>query len=167
MEKKLYPSQVNSRTISARIPVQDYVNFLQEAMKENISLNDWLLIKIYNNNKFNDGGKIGNFENNVEYFELTRNDIFGENPITQLKTVREYFEDEKFPFHITKQEYLEVLDNALTAIELLEYERKKKSTANLIDIKSQLTILMKTKFKNSNDLDSYRQELYELLDELK
>jgi len=167
IEKKLYPSQVNSRTISARVPVQDYVSFLQEAMKDNISLNDWLLIKIYGNTKFSNGGGIGYTQDNVEYLELNHDDIFGENAITQLRTVQEYFEDEKFPFHITKANYFELINDALNALWALQNEREKKSKANLIDVKSQLTILMKNKFKTSKDLDSYRKELYELLDELK
>jgi len=167
MDKKVYPSQINSRTISARVPVQDYVNFLQEAMKGNISLNDWLLIKIYGNTKFSNGGGIGYTQDNVEYLEITKDDIFGENPITLLRTVQQYFEDEEFPFHITKQNHCELINDALNAMWMLENERKKKNNANLIDVKSQLTILMKNKFKNSKDLDSYRKELYELLDELK
>ena len=42
-EKKVYPSQLNSKTISARIPVQDYVDFLNESINLGISLNDFLL----------------------------------------------------------------------------------------------------------------------------
>jgi len=49
VEKKQYPSQINSKTISARIPVQDYVNFLNESLNLGISLNDFLLRKIYSN----------------------------------------------------------------------------------------------------------------------
>jgi hypothetical protein len=125
------------------------------------------LIKIYGNNKFSNGGELGYVENNVDYLELTHDDIFGEYPITSLRTVQQYFEDEKFPFHITKQNHCELINDALNAMWMLENERKKKNNANLIDVKSQLTILMKDKFKNSKDLDSYRKELYELLDELK
>jgi hypothetical protein len=44
---KLYPSQINTKTISCRISANDYVSFLQDAISKGISLNDWLLIKIY------------------------------------------------------------------------------------------------------------------------
>ena len=59
-EKKVYPSQLNSKTISARIPVQDYVEFLQDSLSKGISLNDWLLIKIYNNSQ----SEVLEYENN-------------------------------------------------------------------------------------------------------
>jgi hypothetical protein len=44
---KLYPSQINTKTISCRISANDYVSFLQDAISKGISLNDWLLMKIY------------------------------------------------------------------------------------------------------------------------
>jgi len=68
-EKKLYPSQINSKTISARIPVNDYVNFLQESLKNGISLNDWLLIKIYSNQADN----IGNIKSEKSDYFYFRN----------------------------------------------------------------------------------------------
>ena len=49
MKSKLYPSQINSKNISARIPVEDYVRFLNESIANGISLNDFFLRKIYNN----------------------------------------------------------------------------------------------------------------------
>jgi hypothetical protein len=67
-EKKVYPSQLNSKTISARIPVQDYVYFLQDSLNKGISLNDWLLMKIYNSNS-----KIGNNDSGV--IELQTQDL--------------------------------------------------------------------------------------------
>jgi hypothetical protein len=44
---KLYPSQINTKTISCRISSADYVSFLQDALSKGITLNDWLLMKIY------------------------------------------------------------------------------------------------------------------------
>jgi hypothetical protein len=42
-----YPSQINTKTIACRISSADYVSFLQDAISKGITLNDWLLMKIY------------------------------------------------------------------------------------------------------------------------
>jgi hypothetical protein len=47
----LYPSQINTKTISCRISSVDYVNFLNDALSKGITLNDWLLMKIYSQNQ--------------------------------------------------------------------------------------------------------------------
>jgi len=166
-EKKLYPSQVNSRTISARVPVQDYVSFLQEAMKDNISLNDWLLIKIYSkNNQLAGGGLIDNIT-------VSFDDVYGNEPLTNLETVKGFFEDDLKKqndlFTINKEMLFDLINDFTNVMaDLHRYQAKEKNRqASIIDVKSQLTILMKNKFKNSKDLDSYRKDLYELLEELK
>ncbi len=46
-EQKIYPSQLNTKSIACRIPIADYVKFQQEAISKGINLNDWLLAKIY------------------------------------------------------------------------------------------------------------------------
>ncbi len=46
-EQKIYPSQLNTKSIACRIPIADYVKFQQEAITMGINLNDWLLAKIY------------------------------------------------------------------------------------------------------------------------
>lgn len=45
--KRTYPSQVNTKTISARIPTEDYVMLLQESLNKGITLSDYILLKIY------------------------------------------------------------------------------------------------------------------------
>lgn len=50
---KTYPSQVNTKAMACRVPAGDYVQFLQDAISKGISMNDWLLMKVYqeaNNN---------------------------------------------------------------------------------------------------------------------
>lgn len=46
-EKKVYPSQINTKSLACRVPAADYVKFLQEAINNGVNLNDWLLLKIY------------------------------------------------------------------------------------------------------------------------
>jgi hypothetical protein len=45
--RKVYPSQINTKSLACRIPAADYVNFLQDAISKGINLNDWLLMKVY------------------------------------------------------------------------------------------------------------------------
>ena len=49
-KETVYPSQINTKTISCRISSLDYVSFLQDALSKGITLNDWLLVKIYGQN---------------------------------------------------------------------------------------------------------------------
>lgn len=49
--KKVYPSQINTKALACRVPAADYVKFLQEALSQGINLNDWLLTKIYSEKK--------------------------------------------------------------------------------------------------------------------
>jgi hypothetical protein len=58
-KETVYPSQINTKTISCRISAVDYVNFLQDALSKGITLNDWLLMKIYSQNE-NKNNLIGN-----------------------------------------------------------------------------------------------------------
>lgn len=44
---KTYPSQVNTKAMACRVPAADYVKFLQDAISKGISMNDWLLMKVY------------------------------------------------------------------------------------------------------------------------
>jgi hypothetical protein len=45
--KKVYPSQINTKSLACRVPAGDYVQFLQDAINKGINLNDWLLMKVY------------------------------------------------------------------------------------------------------------------------
>ena len=48
--KKVYPSQINTKSLACRVPAGDYVQFLQDAINKGINLNDWLLMKVYGTN---------------------------------------------------------------------------------------------------------------------
>lgn len=166
-EKKTYPSRENSKTMSVRIPITDYVDILRESQARNISLNDWLLLKIYGgNNQLGSGGKIGDLSISYE-------DVFGNQPITFLESVKGFFEDdlkkEGDVFAISKEMLFDLINDFTESMKLLHryQEKEKNKSASLIDVKTQLTILMKNKFKNTKDLDDYREELYQLLSELK
>lgn len=161
IEKKVYPSQLNTKTISARVPVQDYVNFLQESLSKGISLNDWLLLKIYNSNS-----KIGNDE--IGNIELTKED---------LESI-EYSFDSVYNFYknvfvndiwtINKETILELLGDLYNNTTQLQnfLENLNKKQASLSDVKLQLSILINNKFKDNKDKKDFKNDLFELLNEL-
>lgn len=166
-ERKVYPSQLNSKTISARIPVQDYVDFLQDSLSKGISLNDWLLMKIYNNS-------VGNIKdiNNENVIEITKDELLnGDNTVSGIiefyenEVVENCFEngvikaDKKFIIDV-----LGVYHN--TTKNLRHYiEMARKKEASLTDIKVQIRSLVRSKI-HRNDQDEYLKEINRLLKEL-
>ena len=183
VEKKQYPSQINSKTISARIPVQDYVNFLNESLKLGISLNDFLLRKIYSN-----GSSVGNVKTQEK--ELTAEVLNFINDydfqVVEIEDKEEYWNDEEgqnstFKNPIPTDNILRVfLGNEgggwyfYTVQDLVNWikgqnkhiEKLRTKTADLLDVKNQLTILIQEKFRDLEDRKSFRKELYSLLKEL-
>lgn len=161
IEKKQYPSQLNSKTISARIPVQDYVQFLQDSLSKGISLNDWLLMKIYNTES-----KIGN--DNIDTIKITKEDLYDTQYDFELisKFYDEVFKDDLW--EIDKTTVLELLGDLYNNTTQLQnyYDKLSKKVASLADVKTQLTILINNKFENPKDRKELRSELFELLDEL-
>lgn len=161
IEKKQYPSQLNSKTISARIPVQDYVEFLQDSLSKGISLNDWLLMKIYNSNS-----KIGN--NDIGFIEITKDDLGR----------IEYSFDFVFDFYkkafidgiwtIDKETILELLGDLYNNTTQLQnfLDKLNRKEASLSDVKIQLSILINNKFKDSKDKKDFKNDLFDLLNEL-
>ena len=166
-ERKVYPSQLNSKTISARIPVQDYVDFLQDSLSKGISLNDWLLMKIYNNS-------VGNIKdiNNENVIEITKDELLnGDNTVSGIiefyenEVVENCFEngvikaDKKFIIDV-----LGIYHN--TTKNLRNYiEMARKKEASLTDIKVQIRSLVRSKI-HRNDQDEYLKEINRLLKEL-
>jgi hypothetical protein len=158
IEKKLYPSQINTKTISARIPVQDYVKFLQESLQRNISLNDWLLIRIYNNESI---GKPLDFDiknDNNEVIRIYKYDLISK---ANWAFYKEEF-GEKDYIDMDKESIADLMNNLQNCWEIA-HEPK---LASLQDIKTQLTVLVKEKFENIQDQKAYRKEVFDLLREL-
>jgi len=167
IEKKQYPSQLNSKTISARIPVQDYVEFLQDSLSKGISLNDWLLMKIYNNS-------VGNIRNtnNENVIEITKDELVnGDNTVSGIidfytnEVVENCFEDDvikadkKFIIDVLGV-YHNCAKNLRTYMNLAN-----KKEASLTDIKVQIRALVRSKI-HRNEQDDYLKEVNELLKEL-
>lgn len=179
-EKKVYPSQLNSKTISARIPVQDYVDFLNESINLGISLNDFLLRKIYtSNNKVGAVNKknelsdeLLNFINGYEFevVELEDKEEYwnGENlhnynnPIKADSLIRlHYRENGGGVCFYTLQHVIEFIGHQSKYLKKLRSERE----PSLMDIKVQIRSLVRSKI-HRNDQDEYLKEINNLLREL-
>lgn len=53
------PSDITSKPVATRLPMSDYIKFLQEATENNMSMSDFLLVKIYAEKTiFKHGGNI-------------------------------------------------------------------------------------------------------------
>jgi len=181
-EKKQYPSQLNSKTISARIPVQDYVEFLNESINLGISLNDFLLRKIYtSNNKVGSAinkkneltDEVLNFINNYQFevLEVDNKEEYwnGENlhdynnPIPTDNIVRFKFTTGQGGVNCfyTLQQVEEFLRATFKYIENLRAQKE----PSLMDIKVQIRSLVRSKI-HRNDQDEYLKEINRLLKEL-
>ena len=160
-EKKQYPSQLNSKTISARIPVQDYVEFLQDSMSKGISLNDWLLMKIYNSNS-----KIGNNNNGV--IELETKDL--EEIQYSFDYVLNFYKQEfnNGIWEINRENLLDLLGHLYNNTTQLQHflDKMGQKEASLSDVKLQLSILINNKFKDIKDRKNFKSDLFDLLNEL-
>lgn len=175
----LYPSQINTKTIACRISAQDYVNFLNEAISKGITINDWLLMKIYDSN-------IGNAPLNVdesffkgdlqEVLSFIEKEAGDDEPITfandVLNTIIEYDKENGIELK-TSRGVIGVLDGLLQNLncqkEVVETFRKKlreKRKPNINDIKAQILTLSQIKFTDRKELKNFMFDVNELLAEL-
>lgn len=149
--KKVYPSQLNSKTIAARVPVSDYVRFLQSAIDSGISLSDWLLIKIYRNENNDNNSSITIprqmlLENDPLTFEYWKTDLINESIVIDID------------FAVS---LLSMVARKQNLIDQFQQPR----VASLNDVKAQLTILIKERFPIKDQI-TYRRELFKILKEL-
>jgi hypothetical protein len=144
-EKKVYPSQVNTKTISTRIPTEDYVALLQESLKKGITLSDYLLLKIYGkpetsisgieqerNSYLEENENHNEYEENSNSFPLTIKSDSGVeyefedeadvlNTIRSLENKADYFQHKAFENRmITKIDFNDVNIKNLVFISIIE-----------------------------------------------
>lgn len=160
-EKKVYPSQLNTKTISARIPINDYVEFLKDSLSKGISLNDWLLIKIYNNSQ----SEVLEYENN-NVIVISKQDCI---EYSEAENLYGYFKDnfdDNFEFTLSKIDVLELLLGLKRKQLYIDRMVNQPREASIQDVKTQLTILIKNRFESIIDQREYRKEILKLLKEL-
>jgi len=171
VEKKQYPSQINSKTISARIPIQDYVNFLNESLNKGISLNDFILLKIYNTEeKIN-----GNDENFIsisfnDILQFVKEDNSSHEAISTANKLWQYFYESRSDFYSDDDEIFRLNKESIIGFISQSFFHKmvadtKRKNANITDVKVQINRLVKEKLHKSEQLQFLR-EITELLNEL-
>ena len=170
-EKKVYPSQINSKAIACRIPADDYVKFLQDAISKNITLNDWLMMRIYSNSNNQVESESNNqVESEIEsafgcLSSVVSNSII-ESDEKFMKGCYENFhirtdETTAFPF-IQYQIQSDYWKNRLARESIrvdnfkdlkyvigLDAIQENKKEITISDIKAQLIILAQNSFQNS------------------
>jgi hypothetical protein len=177
-ETKVYPSQLATKSLACRIPAQDYVTILNDAISKGININDWLLMKIYNslNENVNTAQSLinGELKNVEDSFPITLDDFInvkGES----IKSMPQYYEVKS----ITSDDYLR---NKKMTIKMLwsyvsecialreENERLENNFSNKVadinDVRNQITILINNKFSSTKDRKEFRSEILPLLKEL-
>jgi len=161
-EIKKYPSQENTKSIACRIPMSDYVKFMQDAIDKNIKMNDWLLLKIYGNNK----PTIGDQETinksvkaDVEYIYLTEDDMKMYLGSEQKNYYLQNFINRPIP----KREIASLISSLIVQ----NINQSLPKEADIEDVRNQLIILIDSAFKNNyKDRKEFKKEIGELLDEL-
>lgn len=151
--KKTYPSQIASKAIAARIPAADYVQFLNDAISKGITLNDWLLTKIYSNTS-----------KNSQISGISDSDI---SLLNYLKENFEIIETDDNLWSIASEEYgVHIYDtNQLNRYLKTIFDPPKKEP-NLLDAKTQISIIAKNKLKNNKDFKEFFDDLNDLLSEI-
>ena len=174
-KEALYPSQINTKTISCRISSLDYVNFLQDALSKGITLNDWLLMKIYANKSIL-GTNEQDFSIVYEFLnkEIDENETGNYNISDFVKVCKELNVNPNSPDGIVNLFYI-LLDkvNSDQKIYIKMFNENynlqkeiKKSEPNLSDIKAQILTLSQSKFKDRKALKEFMFDVNELLEEL-
>jgi hypothetical protein len=163
-DKKEYPSQLNTKSIACRLPISNYVEIFEECLKKGISMNDWLLIKIF-------GKGENKSENNTLKISvkgiINHLDPDDDNYHHQCKIISDYFyamdldnvELELKDLESLLMEFIFMRNNYLNL-------RKAKQQASIEDVKNQLTILINNKFSDLNDRKEFRKDILPLLKEL-
>ena len=188
-EKKIYPSQINTKAIACRIPANDYVNFLQDAISKNITLNDWLLMKIYSNQS--ESKLSGESEDDYIDIDWSKETIVGNELLKSMENFISSVEED-FSIHMdtttglpyyhykfitkysidlmgresVKCQNIRDLIAALTTDVIALDKEKNKREINLTDIKAQLIILAEKTFESKKDVRDFMKDINEVLSEL-
>lgn len=172
--KKVYPSQINTKAMACRVPAADYVTFLQESINQGITMNDWLLTKIYSSNKGNVSGVIEeNKPDEVLYTYEEAYEEFNPYPIRLNRPFGTYEINEESDIHNAIIEADNEIIRLRNLVDELKFKALADSTkppmkkvASVTDIKAQLTILILNTFEDRQEQKEYKKEIYDLLEEL-
>lgn len=168
-QKKVYPSQINTKSIACRLPFEEWNKINSECIESGITINDWLLNKIYGQNQ-----KIGTINSDKT---ITRDDVYefivekhmsgnDNNPIPDTcKYLWKWFvsvTENKKNQSITINEFLELI-----RLMVIDIEIGKHNEADPDDIMMQVNILLQYTDWDSKDQSKFRKEIKVLIDELR
>lgn len=164
-DKKEYPSQLNTKSIACRIPITNYVEIFEDCLKKGISMNDWLLIKLFGKN---------NNSNNENEIKISIEGVISEldpgddSYNDECKIISNYFHDMNFENGIELgQSDIEGIFREFILMRNRYFNLKRaKQQASIEDVKNQLTILINNKFSDLNDRKEFRKDILPLLKEL-
>lgn len=175
-KQPIYPSQINTKTISCRISAQDYVTFLNEAVTNGITLNDWLLMKIYNRGISSMPGHLFSERdsNEIEHSKIFRLIAEDEDIDDYRYLIMDKIDDiNKLEIDINSNEGIYMLIkrlasnlNALFEMNNRRYERSRREVLDINNIKAQILTLAQNKFDNQKDLKSYMSDVSDMLSEI-
>jgi hypothetical protein len=170
-DKKVYPSQLNTKSIACRLPISDYVEIVNDCVKKGISVNDWLLVKLYNKNENN---PISVTPESIIKVTIGEEELDAHNDykflknklLTSLYAVHEFHDlSDNLLNGYTTEEIEEFISFALGQWMLLHSERKKN--ASFEDVKNQLTILINNGILSSSEKKKYTNDLFKSIDDVK
>jgi len=175
----LYPSQINTKTIACRISAQDYVNFLKEAISKGITINDWLLMKIYDSNIGNEPLNVdesffkGDLQEILSFIEKEAGDDTKNTFANDvLYNIIEYDKENGIELKSSRG-VIGVLDGLLQNLNLhkemaetIQKKLREKRVPNINDIKAQILTLSQVKFTDRKELKNFMFDVNELLAEL-
>jgi len=176
-ETKVYPSQIATKSLACRVPAQDYVTILNDAISKGININDWLLMKIYNslNENVNTAqsiinGELKNVENSLpitlDDFISVKGEWIKKAPqIWEIKNIVENSLSNKKDIITTIWLYVSEVIALREENEQLQNGVENR-IADINDVRNQITILINNKFSNPKDRKEFRSEILPLLKEL-
>ena len=160
--KKVYPSQINTKSLACRVPAADYVEFLQDAISKGINLNDWLLMRVYGTKGKEQAinGQIGQslypmqLTITVDYFEEEQREVelFFDNEMELISYINK------------RQKQFERLRESNMKLNAQQFQIEQKEPS-IMDAKIQLSKIAKSKF-SQKEYREFLQELNEILSEL-
>jgi hypothetical protein len=170
-----YPSELNTKSIACRIPMNDYLEFNKEAKNNGMNMNDWLLDKLYNSDR--NSGTINGKNKNVktinydnQFIELTINDFsdYIKNELIHEEEIKDV--ENEFCVKYDKSAIAELCWHIIRKQNIIEgYKtnlRSIKKEASIEDIKNQITILVCNKYDTSKARKSFLRDILPLLKEL-
>lgn len=167
--KKVYPSELATKSIACRVPAPVYVEILNDAIKKGINVNDWLLRKVFSDDI------IGKTEETNKPF-ISLEDIKNGSQIFKEPTIFKKIKSWVETYGETKEDFLNFMFGITVHVHNLEIrndelvdelEKNNYRVADINDVINQVTILVQGTEWSQKEKEEFRSEILPLLKELK